>query len=223
MLFTCDCDHSNPRKWYRAGGITAQVAPVLVLNLGICFEVYFHASSLHFRNAFLAVSFNYASYRKCFHNGNSRASRWHVSCGSCWRSHYVIIFAMLCRDRVCRLRNWVVTVNLNLSDFTFPGHFTIKVSSVLIRYVLICVKRRISWNALMPCRGRKIIIYPAGSFTKYWNHISNFCFRLELPCVDGRMFHFQLLLLFCLWGDFQKCWTEKERWAEAKSVMLLPR
>lgn len=31
-----------------------------------------------------------------------------------------------------------------LSGFMFQGHFTIKVSSVLIRYVLICVKRRIS-------------------------------------------------------------------------------
>lgn len=51
-------------------------------------------------------------------------------------------------------------------------------------------------KALMPCRGRKIIIYPAGSFTKYWNHISNFCFHLELLWVDGHMFYFQLFFYF---------------------------
>lgn len=45
---------------------------ILALN---CIDVC--ASPLHFRNAFLAVSFNYASYRKCFHNSNSRASWWH--------------------------------------------------------------------------------------------------------------------------------------------------
>lgn len=77
-------------------------------------------------------------------------------------------------------------------------------------------------KALMPCRGRKIIIYPAGSFTKYWNHISNFCFHLELLWIDGHMFHFQVLLLFCLCGDFQKCWTEKERWVDVIFVMFLP-
>lgn len=63
-------------------------------------------------------------------------------------------------------------------------------------------------NALMPCRGRKII-YPAGSSTKYWNHISNFCFQLELLCVDGHMFRFQLLLLFLLMRWFSEMLNRK--------------
>lgn len=51
-------------------------------------------------------------------------------------------------------------------------------------------------KALMPCRGRKIIIHPAGSFTKYWNHISNFSFGLVLLGIYKHMFHFQVLFLF---------------------------
>ena len=51
-------------------------------------------------------------------------------------------------------------------------------------------------KALMPCRGRKIIIHPAGSFTKYWNRISNFCFHLVLLWIYEHMFHFQVLFYF---------------------------
>lgn len=67
-------------------------------------------------------------------------------------------------------------------------------------------------KALMPCRGRKIIIHPAGSFTKYWNRISNFCFHLVLLWIYEHMFHFQVLFyfFFCLCGNFQNCWTEKK-------------
>lgn len=79
-------------------------------------------------------------------------------------------------------------------------------------------------KALMPCRGRKIIIYPAGSFTKYWNHISNFCFHLELLWIDGHMFHFQLVFYFFAYVViFKKCWTEKERWVDVISVIFLPK
>lgn len=74
-------------------------------------------------------------------------------------------------------------------------------------------------KALMPCRGRKIIIHPAGSFTKYWNHISNFCFHLVLLWIYKHMFHFQVLFyFFCLCGNFQKCWTEKLSWCYSHYV-----
>lgn len=82
----------------------------------------------------------------------------------------------------------------------------------IIYFNKICVnmrERKDFLKALMPCRGRKIIIYPAGSFTKYWNHISNFCFHLELLCVDGHMFHFQLLLLFLLMRWFSEMLNRK--------------
>ena len=77
-------------------------------------------------------------------------------------------------------------------------------------------------KALMPCRGRKIIIHPAGSFTKYWNHISNFCFHLVLLWIYKHMFHFQILFyFFCLCGNFQKCWTEKKSWVDVIPIMFL--
>lgn len=131
------------RKWYRWSDRTVQLARVLILKLGVFFEVYLQASPLHFRNAFLAVSFNYASYCKCFHNSNSRASWWHFSCAvaeGLTTSSPPPWSVVAC---VCCLYDWVVKVNLTSLDFMFPGHFTIKVSSVLISYVLICVKRMI--------------------------------------------------------------------------------
>lgn len=69
-------------------------------------------------------------------------------------------------------------------------------------------------KALMLCRGRKIIIHPAGSFTKYWNHISNFCFHLLLLGIYKHMSPFQVSYFFCLGDDFQKFWKEKESWVK---------
>lgn len=51
-------------------------------------------------------------------------------------------------------------------------------------------------KALMPCRGRKIIIHPAGAFTKYRNRISKSCFHLELLWIHKPVLHFQGLFYF---------------------------
>lgn len=168
---------------------------------------------LHFRNAFLAVSFNYASYCKCFHNSNSRASRRHFRCGRHGRSCCVILLTVICCVRVPCLSVWVVRMRLpfHISCFqTLPGLFYNKSIVCFNKLSVNMCEKNDFLKALMPCRGRKIIIYPAGSFTKYWNHISNF-FHLVLLWIYKHMFYFQILsYFFCLRGNFHKCWTERE-------------
>lgn len=155
---------------------------MLIVNCSIALKcIYLCAFSLHFRNAFLAVSFNYASYCKCFHNSNSRASWWHFSCGSYSRSLYLIISAMVCP--VHCLSDWVIKMNLSfltLCSQPLPRPFYNKSIICFNKLSVNMCEKNDFLKALMPCRGRKIIIHPAGSFTKYWNHISNFCFHLVL-------------------------------------------
>lgn len=173
---------------------------MLILKCDICFELYL-CTSLHFRNAFLAVLFNYASYHKCFHNSNSRAPWWHFSCGSYRRSCYVIISTMVCHVSVHCLSDWVVKMSLIFHTLCFwplPKLFYNKSIICFNKLSVNMCEKNDFLKALMPCRGRKIIIHPAGSFTKYWNHFSNFCFHLLLLWIYKHMFHFQVLLLFLL-------------------------
>lgn len=179
--------------------------------------MYLRASSLHFRNAFLAVLFNYASYRKCFHNGNSRASRRLFSCGSykgpatsSSSPCSVVSVCAVCATgwSQCTLSFWLYVAR--------PFY-----NKSIICFNKICVnmcEKKDFLKALMPCRGSKIIIYPAGSFTKYWSRISNFCFHLEFLCVDGHMFHFQLFCFFAYEVIFRN--VERKKYGERVLCLL---
>lgn len=108
--------------------------------------------------------------------------------------HHPLRHGLSCPSCTVRMTGW--------SEWTLP--LWLYVSRPFYNKSIICFnKLRVNMceendflKALMPCRGRKIIISPAGSCTKYWNHISNFCFHLELLWVDGHMFYFQLLFYF---------------------------
>lgn len=198
LSFICNLQ-SVQRKWYFACDITLHNSPQYrFLNVIFALKlIYLCTSSLHFRNAFLAVSFNYASYCKCFRNSNSRASWWHFSCGSYRRSCYVILSATVsCVSVHCQFgwSKWILSFMFSVSTL-YSGHLTIKSITCFNKLSVNMCEKNDFLNALMPCRGRKII-HPAGSFTKYWNHISKFCFHLILLWIYKHMFHFQVLFYF---------------------------
>ncbi|XP_077915635.1 calcium-dependent secretion activator 2 isoform X3 [Halichoerus grypus] len=93
-----------------------------------------------------------------------------LSCGRYRRSCCVILSAMVCCVSVHCSSGWVVKMSLPFQIVCFgplPRLFYNKSIICFNKLSVNMCEKNDFLKALMPCRGRKIIIYPAGCFTKY--------------------------------------------------------
>ncbi|XP_032257557.1 calcium-dependent secretion activator 2 isoform X3 [Phoca vitulina] len=93
-----------------------------------------------------------------------------LSCGRYRRSCCVILSAMVCCVSVHCSSGWVVKMSLPFQIVCFgplPRLFYNKSIICFNKLSVNMCEKNDFLKALMPCRGRKITIYPAGCFTKY--------------------------------------------------------